>query len=107
MRAAEATLRESLVEFLPSVVKSGGHLFTNSHYNPHKLPPYHFSKKAEALIDFSLAIVEMREALGLPVAGSVGQLFIDSCEENASSNEHRRGPRKLAAALLANLSHDA
>ena len=107
LRAAEVTLRESLVEFLPTVVKSGEPLFTNSHYNPHKLLRHYFSNKAVALIDSSLACVEMREALGLAVAGSVGQLFIEACKESASSNEHRRGPRKLAAVLLASLNHAA
>jgi hypothetical protein len=103
LRGAENTLRESLMEILPEVVESGEQLFFNSQFNPHNLPPYHLSKRGEALLETSLACIEMRETLELPVEGSVGELFIASCKEAASSNEHRRGPRKLAAALLERL----
>jgi len=100
---AENTLRESLMEILPEVVESGEQLFFNSQFNPHNLPLYHLSKRGEALLETSLACIEMRETLELPVEGSVGDLFIASCKEAASSNEHRRGPKKLAAALLERL----
>ena len=103
LREAEGTLRESLLEVLPGVVESGEQLFFNSQFNPHDLPPHHLSKQAEAFLQTSLACVEMREALELPVEGSVADLFLASCKEAASSNEHRRGPRKLAAALLGRL----
>lgn len=104
---AETTFRECLLAVLPEVMESGVSMFTNSHFNIHRLPTHLLSPQAEALIGSALACVEMRGALGLPVAGSVGRLFIDACEENASSNEHRLGPRRLAAALLARLKHVA
>ncbi len=71
-------------------------MFTNSQFNPSALPAHLLSKQGEALFQSSNACVEMREALDLPVPGTVGQLFIEACVESASSNEHRRGPRKLA-----------
>jgi hypothetical protein len=107
LRDAETTLRECLLEILPEVAESGAPMFTNSHFNAHRLPKHRLSKQAEALLGSALACVEMREALGLPIARSVGRLFIEACEESESSNEHRRGPRKLAAALLESLKHVA
>ena len=107
LRNAETNLRESLLEMLPIVAETGEQLFMNSRFNPHRLPTHNLSKQAEALLETSLACVEMREALNLPVAGTVGNLYLVACEESASSNEHRRGPRKLAAALLEHLNHDA
>ena len=106
LRDAEATLRDRLLEVLPSIVQSGAPLFTNEHFNPHNLPEHQFSADAVELIDSALACVEMRKALEFPVTGSVSQLFIDACAESASSSAHRRGPRKLAAALLESLNHD-
>ena len=105
LHATENTLRESLLEILSEVVGSGEQLFFNSQFNPHNLPPYHLSKQGEALLQTSLACIEMRETLELPAEGSVGELFVASCKEAASSNEHRLGPRKLAAALLEQLSN--
>jgi hypothetical protein len=104
---AESTLRQSLIEMLPTVVESGDALFTNSQFNPHGLPAHSLSKRAEALLETSLACVEMREALSLPVVGSVGWLYLEACKEAASSNDHRRGPRKLAAAVLGQLRYGA
>ncbi len=104
---AEHSLREVLLEILPEVAISGEPLFTNLQFNSHALPAHLLSKQGEALFQSASACVEMREALELPVLGSVGQLFLDSCAESASESEHRRGPRKLAAALLERLKHVA
>ena len=103
LRDAEAMLLEHLLEALPRVADSGELLFTNSRFNAHGVPSAHLSREAEALLDMSLACIELRESLELPITGSVGKLFLESCEEAASSDEHRRGPRRLAAALLAEL----
>jgi hypothetical protein len=100
LRSGEAELRAQLLEALPRVVRTRETLFVNSRFKPPGFPAKHISKESEALLDLALACVEMREALELPESGSVGKLFMEACEENASSNEHRRGPRKLAAALL-------
>jgi hypothetical protein len=105
LREAEATLLDTLLEALPEAVKSGESLFLNSEYNSYGLPFNLISERAETLFDASKSCVEMRKALALPLVGSVGQLFLSACEEQASSNEHRRGPRKLALALLENLEH--
>jgi hypothetical protein len=102
----ERTLRLSLLEVLPSVVKFGSPLFTNSKFNPHGLPAHILDEGAEAFFESASACVDLREHLGLSVVGSVGHLFLDACEESASSNEHRRGPRKLAEALLERLNTD-
>ena len=95
--SAEAGLRQVLRDILPSVAVSGAPLFLNSRYNPLHFRPL---EEAEALFERALACVEQRETLGLPVAGSVGRRFIEACEEAASANEQRRGPRKLAAWLF-------
>jgi hypothetical protein len=101
---AESDLRQRLHQLLPKVVASGYPLFFNSQFSPHRLP---ILDEAEALFEFSLACIRDRERLDLPVAGSVGHLFVEACEEAASINEHRRGPRKLAAELLDALERDA
>ena len=105
LQDAEDTLRKMLCEALPEVITSGEALFTNSRFNPHNLPSHLLSKLGEALLGTSTACVEMRAALGLPTRESVGQLFLDACAEAASSDEQRRGPRRLAAALLERLTH--
>ena len=47
----------------------------------------------------------MRDQLSLPTPGSLGDLFIEACRENADlDNPHRRGPRRLAQALWETLS---
>lgn len=107
LQGAENTLRQSLLEILPEVMASSEPLFFNSKFNPHSLPTHLLSKQGEALLQTSIACVEMREALGLPVVGSVGELFLASCAEASSSDEQRRGPKKLAAALLGRLAHVA
>ena len=107
LRRAESTLRDSLLEILPEVITSGEQIFTNSRFNPSNLPTHLLSKQGEALYQSASACVEVRETLGLPVLESIGQLFIESCAESASANEHRRGPRKLSAALMEKLNHVA
>ncbi|MFZ2162053.1 MAG: hypothetical protein WAW02_07545 [Sideroxyarcus sp.] len=107
LRNAEHSLCEVLLEILPEVVISGEPLFTNLQFNSQALPVHLLSKQGEALFQSASACVEMREALDLPVGESVGRLFLDTCAESASESEHRRGPRKLATALLEKLKHVA
>lgn len=104
LQDAEARLTESLLALLPQVVESAAPLFTNSTYNPYNFPGHKLWPPAQTVYEDALACVEARSALSLSLVGSVGQLFIATCEEAASSDEHRRGPRKLAAALLESLS---
>ena len=107
LRSAEATLRECLVEALPAVVESGAPFFTSSHFNSRGLPAHLISTEAETVADSALGCIEMREALGLPTEESVGHLFIRACAEADGLDPHRRGPRKLAEALLLRLGSDA
>lgn len=103
LREAEESLREVLLDWLPHVELTGEALFSNSRFNPHGLPAHALSKKAEALLEAASNCVELRDALELPTAGSIGEQFLEACAENASANEHRRGPRRLASALLQEL----
>ncbi len=105
LREAEKNLRVSLMEMLPEVVASSEIIFFNSRFNPHGLAPHKLSPLGEALFESASACLELREALGLPAAGSVGELFFASCREAASDNPHRLGPRRLAAVLLERLEH--
>jgi hypothetical protein len=102
---SENSLRQALLEHLPNVVRYGTPLFTNSKFNPHRLPPHILDDDAEVFFESASACVDLRAHLELPVIDSVGRLFLDACEESASANEHRRGPRKLAEALLERLSN--
>lgn len=61
---------------------------------------------AESLLQSARASISLRKAIGLDPVDSVGALFLAACEENVGRNEHLRGPRKLAEALLKDLSHD-
>jgi hypothetical protein len=106
LRAAEARLRDALLAVLPDVALSGASLFTNHAHNPHGLPIAKLWPQAESIYADALACLEMRAAIGLPADDSTGQLFLAACEEAGSSNEHRRGPRKLAASLLERLSYE-
>lgn len=105
LHGAERNLRESLIEILPEVVASGESVFFNSQFNPHGLAPHLLSRQGEALFQSASACLEMREALGLSPAGSVGELFLASCREAANDNPHRLGPRRLAAELMERLIH--
>lgn len=106
LRAAETSLRAALLAVLPEVALSGASLFTNHSHNPHAFPDAKLWPHAEALYADALACVETRAAIDLSAENSPSQLFLAACEEAASSNEHRRGPRKLAASLLERLSHE-
>lgn len=105
LQGAEHSLRESLIELLPKVLASGESIFFNSRFNPHGLAPHLLSRQGEALFQSASACLEMREALGLSSAGSVGELFLASCHKAASDNPHRPGPRRLAADLMERLVH--
>ena len=104
--APEARLRDALLAVLPEVALSGALLFTNHTNNPHGLPISKLWPQAESIYADAVSCLEMRVAIGIPAEDSTGQLFLAACEEAASSDEHRRGPRKLAASLLERLSHE-
>lgn len=98
--AEEAKLREHLLRILPEVAESGSSVFTNSEFNPSKLPAHMFRTDAESLLGRARECIRLREALGVDLAGSVGAIFLAACEEHGSKDPQRRGPRRLASSLL-------
>jgi len=79
-------------------------LFFNSSFYPAYLGNHQLGERSERLLSLASESVALREQLGLPVIGSVGQLFLSACSEAANTaNDNRRGPRQLAAWLLGEL----
>jgi hypothetical protein len=104
LRATETQLSSMLATVLPRVVLSGEMIFFNSEYIPPEVQPHWLPQESEELFDLAHASVSLREELGEPVLGSVGQLFLSACSEAANSgNSNRRGPRQLATWLLTEL----
>jgi hypothetical protein len=104
LQATEDQLSAMLAAVLPRVARSGEPLFFNSEYIPADVQPHWLPQESEELFDLAHASVSLREELGEPVLGSVGQLFLSACSEAAnSSNANRRGPRQLAAWLIGEL----
>jgi len=104
LEATEADLHELLAQALPGVVRSGDMLFFNAENLPPEVQPHWLPKESQAALDLATTCISLREELGKPILGTVGQLFLSACNEAANSdNEHRRGPRQLAAWLLEEL----
>lgn len=101
----EAQLRERLLAALPTTASTGYDLFTNSHSAPAWLA--HRFADNDDLLSAAEQCIGWRDALGLRVDGSVGQLYLAGCAESASTDPHRRGPRKLATWLHKALSQSA
>jgi hypothetical protein len=96
--ATENFLRAQLLQVLPGAVKTGADYFTNSEFNPHDLLLSHLRPAAEEFLRLAKESLSFRDQLSLPKEGSVGDLYLSACAEAADlSNQHRRGPRKLAA----------
>jgi hypothetical protein len=105
LELTERALRERLLALLPAAVEQGVLLFTNSQFNPSGFPTHRLLPQAEAILSDARTCIHLREQLGMPTTGSIGLLYLQACEESArSEDEHRRGPRRLAEALLATLS---
>jgi hypothetical protein len=104
--AKEGRLRKHLLHVLPEAAESGSNVFTNSEFNPSGLPAHLFRSDAESLLNSARECLRLRGVVGLQAEGSVGAIFLEACEENASSDPQRRGPRKLASSVLQALSHD-
>ena len=95
---AEKSLRRRLLLVLPSAAHSGADYFTNSEFNAHNLRLEHLVAEAEIFLQLSKEVLLLRDQLHLPKEGTVGDLYLKACSEAADlSNEHRLGPRKLAA----------
>lgn len=106
LAAEEEKLRRHLLRVLPGAAESGSSIFTNSEFNPSSLPAHLFRTDAESLLISARECVRLREVVGLAPEGSIGAIFLEACQEHASKDPQRRGPRKLASSLLQALSHD-
>src|SRR5262245_45930345 len=104
--AEERRLRQHLLHVLPEAAASGSNVFTNSEFNPSGLPVHQFRSDAEGLLNSARQCLRLREVVGLQAEGSVGAVFLEACQENASSDPQRRGPRKLASSVIQALRHD-
>jgi hypothetical protein len=105
LESLERDFRDRLLRLLPEAATTGSSVFTNKGFNPHHLPPHLLRRDADELLENAQACLRMREQLGLPTPGSLGDLFIEACRESADiDNPHRRGPRRLAQALLETFS---
>lgn len=107
LSASEQALRGRLLALLPDAAESGALLFMNSEFNAFALPAHQLAAVAEELLSQAHACVSLRQQLSEPVEESVGWLYLQACKEAASSNEHRGGPRRLAAGLLEKLRSTA
>jgi hypothetical protein len=105
LAAEEEKLRRHLLRVLPTAAESGSDVFTNSEFNPSRLPAHLFHSDAESLLSSARECVMLRERIGLGSKGSVGAIFLEACQEHASRDPQRRGPRKLASLALQELSH--
>ena len=104
LAATESELLELLADALPHTAQHGDMLFFNSTFRPDYVVPHQLGELSERLLSLSSESITLREEIGLPVLGSVGQLFLSACSEAANTaNENRRGPRQLAAWLLGEL----
>ena len=98
LQTAEDSLRAKLLQVLPEAVESGADYFTNSEFNPHNLLPSHMIADTEVFLQLSKECLSLREQLSLPTEDTVGDYYLSACTEAADlNNEHRRGPRRLAA----------
>jgi len=80
--------------------ETGEDLFTNSDFNPHNILSAHFHQEAEKLLSLSNECISLQEQASIDASDSIAQLYLTACFELADlTNEHRRGPRKLAAWL--------
>lgn len=103
--AAEAELLEMLGRSLPECAENGTLIFFNSQNVPEEYRHCGLSKESEELFELSNQCIALRSQLGLSAEPSLARLFINACDESANmKNQHRRGPRKLATWLLAEIS---
>jgi hypothetical protein len=107
LAAAESAFRATLLRLLPMGVSRGVDYFTNSEFSQHPKGIVRPNAEAEALLTAARRCLMLRTSLSLPVESSLAQVYIAACQEAGSANEHRRGPRRLAEAVLAQAQHDA
>ncbi|MFO1465448.1 MAG: hypothetical protein U1F35_03240 [Steroidobacteraceae bacterium] len=97
--AEEGALQARLAVLLPTIAINGNQLFLNSTNADPSVARYSHSE-ADTLHAIAGRCVHIRESLGLETVGTLASHFLAACQEASSSNEHRRGPRRLAQWLL-------
>jgi hypothetical protein len=102
--ASEKALRVLLIANLPSAIAGNSLFFFNSEFCPPESLANQLAEVNEEIYLLAKKCVHLRIELAQPVEKSVGDLFLSACVESASDNPQRRGPRKLAAFLLKELS---
>lgn len=99
--SSEQGLSFRLLEILPGVVTSGSMMFFPAQFRPETIMPHWVPAEAEELYEAATQCLDLRGKLGVDSAGSVGQLYLATCEEAANGSDHNRlGPRRLAERLL-------
>ncbi|GHT85010.1 hypothetical protein AGMMS49543_15660 [Betaproteobacteria bacterium] len=81
LAVTEKELLELLTDALPYTAQHGDLLFFNSAFHPDCIRPHQIGERSERLLSLSSEAVALREQIGLPVLGSVGQLFLSACSE--------------------------
>lgn len=104
LSVAETSLADLLTHVLPGVAHSGGMAFFNSEFLPDSVQPNWLPRESDHILSLAHEAVTLREEIGLPVLGTIGQLYLSACSESANDmNHNRRGPRQLATWLLGEL----
>ena len=102
--ATDRELHTLLVRVLPACIENGTMVFFNSEYLPVDYQLHWLPNEADELFQLAKRCSSIRSELRLPVAQTLAQLFLDACVESSNiRNPHRRGPRKLATWLLAEI----
>lgn len=105
LETMESSLLDVLAHALPRVAHSGEMLFFNSEFGPPSIQAHWLPRESEILLSLAKEAIALRQQIGLPFDGSVGQLYLSACgEADDVGNEHRRGPRQLASGLLGELA---
>ncbi len=99
----EASLRDRLLALLPGVATGGAQLFLNSMNSPEKAARYSH-QEGDELFKTAQRCIKLRGNLEISREGCVADHFLIACQEAASGDEHRRGPRKLAEWVVTKLS---
>ena len=103
LTVSECALKSQLLELLPGALAGNTLLFINSEFNSLGLRPHSLKSNSEELLSKSKECIQLRESLAMPIENSPGYLYISACKESASTDENRRGPRRLAEWLLGEL----
>lgn len=104
LATTERELYAMLLRVLPACIEDGTMVFLNSRNLPADYQQRWLSKEADELFELARRCSSIRGELWLPVPQTLAQLFLDACAESSNmQNPHRRGPRKLATWLLAEI----